>query len=244
MSRLFATTPTSDNITGQDTLVSDTLAGDTLAGASSLKHPFLVTLRDRGYLHQCTNLLALDATLTSQPTFSAYLGFDATAPSLHVGSLLQIMILRHLQKSGCKPIVLVGGATTKIGDPTGKDESRKMLSDEDIQRNIDGLSGVFGKFIDFNESENGAVLVNNNDWFEPVKYLEFLRDFGTYFTINRMLSFESVKQRMSRENPLTFLEFNYMILQSVDFLELNQRYGAQLQLGGSDQVRRWGARGA
>uniref|UniRef100_A0A7S0Z2K0 Tyrosine--tRNA ligase n=1 Tax=Hemiselmis tepida TaxID=464990 RepID=A0A7S0Z2K0_9CRYP len=168
---------------------------------------------------------------------TAYLGFDATAPSLHVGSLLQIMILRHLQKSGHKPIVLLGGGTTKVGDPTGKDGSRKMLTDADIQANIDGIRGVFDKFLAFGEGETDASMVNNDEWLSSLKYLEFLRDYGTLFTINRMLSFESVKQRLARENPLTFLEFNYMILQAYDFLELNRRYECTLQLGGSDQ---WG----
>ncbi|GMH82464.1 hypothetical protein TrST_g12485 [Triparma strigata] len=202
-------------------------------------------MRDRGYLFQCTNLKALDtALLSSTPTspLSAYLGFDATADSLHVGSLLQIMILRHLQKSGARPVVLVGGATSKVGDPTGKDESRKMLDDDDIGNNIKGISKVFETFINFEEDneEEGqpkAKMVNNEDWLGGLKYLNFLRDYGTYFTVNRMLSFESVKQRMARENPLSFLEFNYMILQAYDFLELSRREGVQLQLGGSDQ---WG----
>ncbi|GMI03569.1 hypothetical protein TrVE_jg12045 [Triparma verrucosa] len=202
-------------------------------------------MRDRGYLFQCTNLKALDtALLSSTPTspLSAYLGFDATADSLHVGSLLQIMILRHLQKSGAQPVVLVGGATSKVGDPTGKDESRKMLDDDDIGNNIKGISKVFETFINFEEDneEEGqpkAKMVNNEDWLGGLKYLNFLRDYGTYFTVNRMLSFESVKQRMARENPLSFLEFNYMILQAYDFLELSRREGVQLQLGGSDQ---WG----
>eukprot|EP00519_Triparma_laevis_P008272 CAMPEP_0182508388 /NCGR_PEP_ID=MMETSP1321-20130603/24904_1 /TAXON_ID=91990 /ORGANISM="Bolidomonas sp., Strain RCC1657" /LENGTH=239 /DNA_ID=CAMNT_0024714455 /DNA_START=109 /DNA_END=825 /DNA_ORIENTATION=+ len=177
----------------------------------NLKHPFLKTMRDRGYLFQCTNLKALDVALLSSPPtspLSAYLGFDATADSLHVGSLLQIMILRHLQRSGARPVVLVGGATSKVGDPTGKDESRKMLDDGDIGNNIKGISKVFETFINFEEDneEEGqprAKMVNNEDWLGGLKYLNFLRDYGTYFTVNRMLSFESVKQRMARENPLS-----------------------------------------
>jgi len=206
-------------------------------------------MRDRGFLHQCTNLEELDKNLGQKieegGALSAYLGFDATADSLHVGSLLQIMILRHLQKSGHKPIVLIGGATSKVGDPTGKDESRKLLTDEVILQNTQGISKVFEQFLTFEgKGEDGAVsapsdaiMVNNDDWLSSLKYLEFLRDYGTQFTINRMLSFESVKQRLTREAPFSFLEFNYMILQAYDFLELSRRYGAKLQLGGSDQ---WG----
>lgn len=204
---------------------------------SKIKSPFLQTLRDRGFLHQCTGISDLDTKLCDS-TQAAYLGFDATADSLHVGSLLQIMILRHLQKSGHRPIVLVGGGTTKVGDPTGKDESRVILTDEVIQKNIEGISSVFKKFLVFgNDNPTDAVIVNNDDWLSELKYLQFLRDYGTHFTINRMLSFESVKQRLAREAPLSFLEFNYMILQAYDFLELYRRYNAILQLGGSDQ---WG----
>jgi len=212
---------------------------------SKLESPFLKTMRDRGFLHQCTNIVELDKQMKDSSKdgghISAYLGFDATADSLHVGSLLQIMILRHLQKSGHRPIVLVGGGTSKIGDPTGKDESRKLLTDEIIQENIKGVSKVFEKFLRFSGTEdadpNDAILVNNNDWLSELKYLDFLRDYGTQFTINRMLSFESVKQRLTREAPFSFLEFNYMILQAYDFLELSRRYNVKLQLGGSDQ---WG----
>ena len=176
---------------------------------------------------------------TPSSPFTAYLGFDATADSLHVGSLLQIMILRHLQSSGCRPVVLVGGATSKVGDPTGKDESRKLLGEGEIQRNIAGISSVFQKFLTFDDGSDpsSATMVNNEDWLGGLKYLNFLRDYGTYFTINRMMSFESVKQRMARDAPLSFLEFNYMILQAYDFLELSRRHGVRLQLGGSDQ---WG----
>ena len=205
---------------------------------SKLKSQFLQTMRDRGFLHQCTNILELDARLCEK-TQSAYLGFDATADSLHVGSLLQIMILRHLQKSGHRPVVLVGGGTSKVGDPTGKDESRVMLTEEIIKKNTDGITSVFEKFLTFGDdaSKADAILVNNDDWLSELKYLNFLRDYGTHFTINRMLSFESVKQRLGREAPFSFLEFNYMILQAYDFLELYRRHEAILQLGGSDQ---WG----
>lgn len=214
---------------------------------SNLKSPFLITLRDRGFLHQCTNIAELDNQMMmtdddEKPTImSAYLGFDATADSLHVGSLLQIMILRHLQKSGHRPIVLIGGGTSKVGDPTGKDESRKLLDDETILKNTQGISKVFEQFLSFDAEGKGdttdAIMVNNDDWLSGLKYLEFLRDYGTQFTINRMMSFESVKQRIAREAPFSFLEFNYMILQAYDFLELSRRYGVKLQLGGSDQ---WG----
>jgi tyrosyl-tRNA synthetase len=193
-------------------------------------------MRDRGYFHQCTGLVELDEKLC-ESTQSAYLGFDATAESLHVGSLLQIMILRHLQQNGHRPVVLVGGGTSKVGDPTGKDESRIMLTEDIIEKNIAGISKVFQKFLTFGDGKTDAVMVNNNDWLNEIKYLDFLRDYGTHFTINRMLSFESVKQRLAREAPFSFLEFNYMILQAYDFLELYRKHGTILQLGGSDQ---WG----
>lgn len=209
-----------------------------------LKSSFLQVMRDRGFLFQCTGLKELDDRMAQEP-ISAYLGFDATADSLHVGSLLQIMILRHLQKAGHRPIVLVGGGTSKVGDPTGKDESRVMLNERDIQQNIQGISKVFDKFLTLvpsgqegsGQNFSDAIMVNNDDWLSSLKYLEFLREYGTQFTINRMLSFESVKQRLEREAPFSFLEFNYMILQAYDFLELYRRYGTILQLGGSDQ---WG----
>lgn len=204
---------------------------------ANIKSEFLITMRDRGFLHQCTGITELDDKMANG-CVSAYLGFDATADSLHVGSLLQIMILRHLQKTGHKPIVLMGGGTSKVGDPTGKDESRKMLTEEDIQGNIDSISKVFQKFLTFgDENPTDAIMVNNNDWLSGLKYLDFLREYGTQFTINRMLNFESVKQRLKRESPFSFLEFNYMILQAYDFLELYRRHNAILQLGGSDQ---WG----
>jgi len=197
---------------------------------------FIKVMTERGFLHSCTNIEQLDKQM-HQGLVTAYLGFDATASSLHVGSLLQIMILRHLQQCGHKPIVLLGGGTTKVGDPTGKDASRKMLDDDQIASNINGIKQAFDKFISFGDADTDATLVNNDDWLSGVKYLSFLRDYGTMFTINRMLNFESVKLRLERENPLTLLEFNYMILQAYDFLELNRRFKCTLQLGGSDQ---WG----
>ena len=211
---------------------------------SQVQSSFLRVMRDRGFLHQCTNIVELDKALTASlaegGATSAYLGFDATADSLHVGSLLQIMILRHLQQSGHRPVVLIGGGTSKVGDPTGKDESRVQLTDDIIAKNTAGISKVFEKFLTFGDGSskpNDAIMVNNDDWLSQLNYLEFLRDYGTQFTINRMLSFESVKQRLSRESPLSFLEFNYMILQAYDFLELARRHDVKLQLGGSDQ---WG----
>ncbi|CAB9530877.1 Tyrosine--tRNA ligase [Seminavis robusta] len=219
---------------------SSLYAQENAEALASLQSPFLQVMRDRGFFHQCTNLIELDQKMTDG-SIAAYLGFDATADSLHVGSLLQIMILRHLQQAGHRPIVLVGGGTSKVGDPTGKDESRVMLGEEDIQRNIQGISKVFQKFLTFQKEDSDdfsdAIMVNNDDWLSSLKYLEFLREYGTQFTINRMLSFESVKQRLEREAPFSFLEFNYMILQAYDFVELYRRHGAILQLGGSDQ---WG----
>ena len=203
----------------------------------NLSSEFLKVMRDRGFLHQCTGIVELDKRM-AEGCVSAYLGFDATADSLHVGSLLQIMILRHLQKSGHRPIVLIGGGTSKVGDPTGKDESRVMLTEDVIQKNTEGISKVFEKFLTFGDSEpSDAIMVNNDEWLSSLKYLDFLRDYGSQFTINRMMSFESVKQRLEREAPFSFLEFNYMILQAYDFLELYRRHNAILQLGGSDQ---WG----
>ena len=205
-----------------------------LEKALSAKSPFLREFAARGYLAQCTDIEGLDDKLT-EGTVSAYLGFDATADSLHVGSLLQIMILRLLQKHNHRPVVLVGGGTTKVGDPSGKDESRQLLDEATIQANIDGISSVFDKFIAFGADK--AILVNNADWLDSLGYVEFLRTVGAQVTVNRMLSFESVKQRLGREQPLSFLEFNYMLLQAYDFLELYRREGVELQLGGSDQ---WG----
>jgi len=208
----------------------------TIGDGVELRSEFLQRMQWRGFLAQATDLSGIDAKLM-EGTVVAYLGFDATAPSLHVGSLLQIMMLRHFQQCGHKPIVLVGGATTKVGDPTGKDASRQLLHEATIAENIAGISSVFEKFLKFGNGPTDAVIVNNDDWLSSLRYLEFLRDYGRYFTINRMLSFESVKQRLARESPFSFLEFNYMILQAYDFLELSRRYGVSLQFGGSDQ---WG----
>ncbi|MDH3596033.1 MAG: tyrosine--tRNA ligase [Rhodospirillales bacterium] len=203
---------------------------------TSLKSDFLRTLRDRGFIHQCTDLEALDAKAAKGPV-TAYIGFDATADSLHVGSLVSIMLLRWLQKTGHKPIVLMGGGTTKVGDPSGKDESRQLLSDEAIAGNIASIRQVFERFLAFGDGPADAVLVNNADWLDSLAYIPFLREVGRHFTINRMLAFDSVKLRLEREQPLTFLEFNYMILQAYDFLELARRRDCALQMGGSDQ---WG----
>ena len=196
-------------------------------------------LRDfiaRGYFHQCTDLEALDA-LARKGRISGYIGFDATADSLHVGNLVQIMLLRRLQQHGHRPIVLMGGGTTKIGDPSGKDESRKLLSAADIDSNIAGIRQVFTQFLGFGEGPSDAVMVNNADWLDGLAYIPFLRDYGRHFSVNRMLGFDSVKLRLEREQPLTFLEFNYMVLQAYDFLELGRRRDCVLQMGGSDQ---WG----
>jgi tyrosyl-tRNA synthetase len=201
------------------------------------KSAFLRTFIDRGYLHQCTALEELDRAAEKPGGLTAYIGFDATADSLHVGSLVQIMMLRLLQKTGHKPIVLMGGGTTKVGDPTGKDESRKLLSTADIERNIAGIKTIFAQFLQFGDGPTDAVMVNNADWLDKLNYIEFLRDYGRHFSVNRMLAFDSVKIRLEREQPLTFLEFNYMILQAYDFLELARRAKCNLQLGGSDQ---WG----
>jgi len=200
--------------------------------ASSL----LRLLHERGYIHQATDAAALDA-LAGKEVVSAYIGFDATAPSLHVGSLVQIMMLRRLQQAGHRPIVLMGGGTTKVGDPSGKDESRKLLTDEEIDANIAGIRRVFERFLSFGDGPSDAVMMNNADWLDELAYIPFLREVGKHFTINRMLTFESVKLRLEREQPMTFLEFNYMILQAYDFLELSRRAGCRVQMGGSDQ---WG----
>src|SRR5215211_1731076 len=198
---------------------------------------FLLRLLDeRGYIHQQTDAEGLDA-LASREIVTGYIGFDATAPSLHVGSLVQIMILRRMQQAGHKPVVLMGGGTTKVGDPTGKDESRRLLTDAEIDANIAGIRKVFERFLTFGDGPTDAIMVNNDDWLGKLEYVPFLRDTGRHFTINRMLSFDSVRTRLEREQPLTFLEFNYMILQAYDFLELSRRHGLRLQLGGSDQ---WG----
>jgi tyrosyl-tRNA synthetase len=204
---------------------------------SSFKSDFLQNLLERGFIHQCTDYIGLDEAMTAGKPIAAYLGFDATASSLHVGSLLQIMILRALQKSGHKPIILIGGGTTKVGDPSGKDESRQLLSASQIDFNAKSLSKVFEKFIKFGDGPTDAVMVDNATWLNDLNYVDFLRDYGRHFTINRMLSFESVKQRLNREQPLSFLEFNYLLLQSYDFVQLSRDYDVKLQIGGSDQ---WG----
>src|SRR3954468_22096439 len=196
----------------------------------------LKLLDERGYIHQLTDLEGLDA-LAQKQVVPGYIGFDATAPSLHVGSLLVIMLLRRMQKAGHKPIVLMGGGTTKVGDPSGKDESRKLLSHEQIDANIAGIRRVFEYFLTFGDGPTDAVMMNNADWLDGLKYIDFLREVGRHFTINRMLTFDSVRLRLDREQPLTFLEFNYMILQAYDFLELSRRVGCRAQMGGSDQ---WG----
>ena len=203
---------------------------------TAYKSEFLKTLQERGYIHQCTDETALDEAASKGP-ICAYIGFDCTAPSLHAGSLLGIMMLRKLQQTGHRPIVLMGGGTTKVGDPSGKDESRQLLTSEDITANMEGIRAVFSRFLTFGDGPTDAIMVNNADWLDGLNYIDFLRDYGTHFTINRMLSFDSVKMRLEREHPLTFLEFNYMILQAYDFLELNRRHKCTLQMGGSDQ---WG----
>ena len=200
------------------------------------KSDLLATLTQRGYIHQCSDDAALDARAADGP-LTAYIGFDCTAPSLHVGNLIGIMMLRRLQRAGHRPLVLIGGGTTRVGDPSGKDASRKLLSDADIATNIAGIKTVFSRFLDFGDGPTDAFMVNNADWLHELNYISFLRDYGPHFTINRMLTFDSVKLRLDREQPLTFLEFNYMILQAYDFVELNRRFGCVLQMGGSDQ---WG----
>ena len=200
------------------------------------KSDFMNVLHDRGYVHQCTDAAALDDR-AANGIVTAYIGFDCTADSLHVGSLLQIMLLRWLQKTGHKPIVLMGGGTTRVGDPSGKDSARQLLSEAQIAANMAGIRSVFEKFLTFGDGPADAVMANNADWLDGLAYVDFLREYGRHFTINRMLTFDSVKLRLDREQPLTFLEFNYMILQAYDFVELARRYDCALQLGGSDQ---WG----
>ncbi len=197
---------------------------------------FLNVLIERGFLQDCTDMEALDERLNAG-VVPAYIGFDATAASLHVGSLLQIMLLRWLQKTGHKPIVLMGGGTSKVGDPSFRDEARKLLGEEQIAKNIDGIQKVFSHYLTFGDGPTDALMLNNAEWLDELNYLEFLRDYGRFFSVNRMLSFDSVKLRLDREQSLSFLEFNYMILQAYDFMELNRRYGCAVQMGGSDQ---WG----
>lgn len=198
---------------------------------------FLSIIKSRGYLHQCTDEITLGQLLATQQAIPAYIGFDCTAKSLHVGGLLQIMLLRWWQKCGNKPIVLMGGGTTKVGDPTGRDESRPQLTDAIIAENMAGIKQVFAKFLTFGDGPTDALMVNNDDWLSRISYLDFLRDYGRFFSINRMLTMDSVKLRLERDQHMSFLEFNYMILQAYDFAELNKHYGCRLQMGGSDQ---WG----
>ncbi len=197
---------------------------------------FLRAAAERGFLHQCTDTDALDA-LAAKEVVTGYIGFDATANSLHAGSLVPIMLLRLLQRTGHRPLVLMGGGTTKVGDPSGKDTQRQLLSEADIAANIAGIRGIFEKFLDFGDGPSDAVMVNNADWLDKLSYIDFLRDYGRHFSVNRMLGFDSIRLRLEREQPLSFLEFNYMVLQSYDFMELSRRHGCRLQMGGSDQ---WG----
>ncbi|MCP1335691.1 tyrosine--tRNA ligase [Futiania mangrovi] len=203
---------------------------------TAFRSDFLRALDARGFIQQQTDAEGLDALAAKGPIV-AYIGFDCTAESLHAGSLVQIMMLRWLQQTGHKPIVLMGGGTTRIGDPSGRDESRQLLTDEQIARNMEGIKQVFAKFLTFGDGPTDAVMVNNADWLDGLNYISFLRDYGRHFSINRMMTFDSVRLRLDREQPLTFLEFNYMILQAYDFLELNRRRDCVLQMGGSDQ---WG----
>ncbi|MGB6195083.1 MAG: tyrosine--tRNA ligase [Methyloceanibacter sp.] len=203
---------------------------------STTKSEFLNELKARGYVHQVTDEAGLDE-LAKSGCITGYIGFDCTAPSLHVGNLLGIMMLHKLQQAGHKPIVLIGGGTTKVGDPSGKDEARKLLTDAEIAANIGGIESVFGKFVSFGGSGSDALMVNNADWLNELNYIDFLRDYGRHFSVNRMLSYDSVKLRLEREQPLSFIEFNYMVLQAYDFVELYRRFGCRLQMGGSDQ---WG----
>ena len=203
---------------------------------AAYKSSLLRLLDERGYIHQATDAAALDA-VAEKETIGAYIGFDATAPSLHVGNLVQIMMLRRHQQAGHRPVVLMGGGTTKVGDPSGKDEARQLLTPEQIDANIASIRRVFEQFLTFGDGPSDAILLDNAEWLDGLAYVPFLREVGRHFTINRMLTFDSVKLRLDREQPLTFLEFNYMILQAYDFLELSRRAGVRLQMGGSDQ---WG----
>ena len=203
---------------------------------SAYKSDFLNVLATRGFIHQVSEPEVLDARARTS-TITGYIGFDCTAPSLHVGSLLQIMMLHWMQQTGHRPITLMGGGTTRVGDPSGKDESRKILTDEDIASNLKGIRAIFSKFLTFGDGPRDALMANNADWLNSLNYIDFLRDVGRHFSVNRMLSFDSVKLRLDRQQELSFLEFNYMILQAYDFVELNRRSGCVLQMGGSDQ---WG----
>ena len=203
---------------------------------TSYRSSLMRLLDERGYIHQVTDPETFDA-LAAKDIVSAYVGYDATAPSLHVGNLVSIMLLRRLQQAGHRPIVLMGGGTTKVGDPSGKDDVRKLLTSDQIDQNIASIRRVFAKLLSFGDGPTDAIMVNNADWLDRLEYIQFLREVGRHFTINRMLTFDSVRLRLDREQPLTFLEFNYMILQAYDFLELSRRVGCRAQFGGSDQ---WG----
>jgi tyrosyl-tRNA synthetase len=203
---------------------------------STVKSDFLRELRARGFIHQSTDEAGLDRLLRTGRV-TGYIGFDATAPSLHVGNLVSIMMLRRLQQAGHRPVVLIGGGTTKVGDPSGKDESRKLLSDAEIGANVAGIESIFRKFLSFGHGTSDALMVNNQDWLGSLNYIDFLRDYGCHFSVNRMLAYDSVKLRLKRHQQLSFLEFNYMVLQAYDFVQLNQRFDCRLQMGGSDQ---WG----
>lgn len=200
------------------------------------KSEFLATIVARGFMADCTHLQELDERMSTQ-SVTGYIGFDLTASSLHIGNLVQIMLLRWMQKTGHRPITLMGGGTTKVGDPSGKDEMRKIISVEQINANADSIRKVFSRYITYGDGPTDSPLVNNADWLDKLGYIDFLRDIGKHFTINRLLAFESVKSRLDREQPLSFIEFNYMLLQAYDYLELNRRHGCILQMGGSDQ---WG----
>src|SRR3954452_9575476 len=214
---------------------------DDPAMSPTYQSEFLAAAAERGYIHQCTDFAGLDARLIAGP-LTAYVGYDCTADSLHIGNLLSIMLLRLFQKTGNKPIVLMGGGTTKIGDPSGKDEARQLLDDAAIARNMAAIREAFDRFLQFGDGQSGggptdAVMVNNADWLDELRYIPFLRDVGRHFSVNRMLTQDSVRLRLERDQPLTFLEFNYMILQAYDFRELARRHACELQMGGSDQ---WG----
>ena len=208
--------------------------------ASQYRSAFLAAAAERGFIHQCTDAAALDARLMAVGSLgpvTAYVGYDCTADSLHIGNLMSIMLLRLFQQTGNRPIVLMGGGTTRIGDPSGKDESRQLLDDATIARNMEGIRKVFANFLTFGEGTSDAVMVNNADWLDELRYIALLRDVGRHFSVNRMLTQDSVKLRLERDQPLSFLEFNYLVLQAYDFVELARRRGCELQMGGSDQ---WG----
>ena len=206
-----------------------------MTAAFTPKSDFLRVLMERGFVHQCSDFAGLDEKALAGE-LTAYIGFDCTAPSLHVGSMLPIMMLHWLQKTGGKPIPLMGGGTTRVGDPSGKDEARKLLSIEQIEQNKEGIRKVFDKFLDFGGA-SGAIMIDNAEWLTKLNYIDFLRDVGRHFSVNRMMSMDSVKMRLERDQELSFIEFNYMCLQAYDFVEINRRYGCVLQMGGSDQ---WG----